>query len=152
MEILIGAVAEAGLEMILPSSIPTHLYNIFKHWSRLDNVFLSDHSLDLLISCNMLPEQRGVHIDHLPIVTKLNLSTPVAPPRTVHNFREVDWAQFISMVKAKTDQLGPPAAISIRTSWIEHVQKSLKHYRIPSTVKYLQPPSVPCPNAGRQKN
>jgi len=30
-ETLIGAVAEAGLEMVLPGSIPTHLHNVSKH-------------------------------------------------------------------------------------------------------------------------
>jgi hypothetical protein len=35
-EILIKAIVEAGLEMVLLSGTPTHLYNITKCWSRLN--------------------------------------------------------------------------------------------------------------------
>ena len=73
-ELLIEAVAEAGLEMALPGEIPTHCHNITKRWSRLDQVFLSEHSDNLLIACDTYPDQRGVNTDHLPIITELNLA------------------------------------------------------------------------------
>ena len=111
-ETLIGAVAEAGLEMILPSGIPTHLHNVSKRWSRLDNVFLSDHSLDMLTSCATVPEQRGIRTDHLPILTKLNITAPTTPPKKMRNFRDVDWDQFRKTVEAKFSQQGLPAVIS----------------------------------------
>jgi len=38
-EVLIDAVAEAGLEMTLPSGTPTHCHLATKKWSRLDQVF-----------------------------------------------------------------------------------------------------------------
>ena len=101
-EIFIGAVAEAGLEMVLPSGIPTHLHNVSKRWSRLDNVFMTDHSIDTLILCDTIPEQRGVCTDHLPILTKLDLLVSEAPPKALHNFREVDWDQFRNTLEAKT--------------------------------------------------
>jgi hypothetical protein len=49
---LIEAVADAGLELTLPSGTPTHIHNITKCWSRLDQVFLSEHSSKMLISCH----------------------------------------------------------------------------------------------------
>ena len=112
MEIFIGAVAEAGSEMVLPSGIPTHLYNISKCWSRLDNVFLTDHSIDMLISCNTLLEQCGVCTDHLPILTKLDLLVSEAPPKAMHNFREVDWEQFCNTLEAKLSQLSLPSELN----------------------------------------
>ena len=89
-ELLIEAVAEAGLEMILPSGIPMHQHNVSKRWSRLNNVFMSDHSTDTLISCTTIPEQRGIHTDHLPILTKLDMSVQINPTRSIRNFREID--------------------------------------------------------------
>jgi endonuclease/exonuclease/phosphatase family metal-dependent hydrolase len=43
-EKLIEALADTGLELALLSGIPTHKYNVTKRWSRLDQVFISDHS------------------------------------------------------------------------------------------------------------
>jgi hypothetical protein len=56
-ERLIKVVADIGLELTLPSSILTHKHNITKLWSRLDQVFLSDYSENLLISCDTQPNQ-----------------------------------------------------------------------------------------------
>jgi hypothetical protein len=108
---LIEAVAEAGLEMILPSGIPTHQHSVTKRWSRLDNVFLSEHSLEALNSCDALPEQRGLRTDHLPILTTLDLATTIAPPRATSNFREVDWNQFRETLEGHLARRTPPAAI-----------------------------------------
>ena len=52
-KILIKAVADAGLELALSSGLPTHVHNVTKKWTRLDQVFLSDHSTDLLTMCTM---------------------------------------------------------------------------------------------------
>jgi ribonuclease HI len=101
--------------MVLPSGTPTHLHNVSKRWSRLDNVFMSDHSLDMLISCDTMPEQRGICTDHLPVLTKLVLTAPVTPARIMHNFREVDWEQFRRTIGAKLMQLGPPSIINTQT-------------------------------------
>jgi hypothetical protein len=57
VERLIEVVADISLELTLPSSILTHKHNITKLWSRLDQVFLSDHSENLLIFCDMQPNQ-----------------------------------------------------------------------------------------------
>jgi hypothetical protein len=93
-EVLIEAVADAGLELILPSGIPTHVHNVTKKWTRLDQVFLSDHSLDLLIACDTRPDLRGIKTDHLPIITELNLGTSGTKNAAIRNFREVDWGNF----------------------------------------------------------
>ena len=51
-EKLIEAITDAGLDLALPSGIPTHRHNISKLWSRLDQVFISDHSDNILVSCD----------------------------------------------------------------------------------------------------
>jgi hypothetical protein len=53
-EKLIEAVVDAGLELMLPSGTLTHIHNVTKRWSRLDQVFLSEHSSKLLIFCDTL--------------------------------------------------------------------------------------------------
>ena len=111
-EILIEAVAEAGLDMILPGGTPTHQHSVTKRWSRLDNVFMTDHSLETLISCDTLPEQRGVRTDHLPILTKLDLTAAIAPPKTMHNFKQVDWKQFRETLDQQLARLDPPGLIN----------------------------------------
>lgn len=113
-EALIEAVVEAGLDMILPSGTPMHLHNVSKCWSRLDNVFMSDHSTDILLSCDMLPEQCGVCTDHLSVLTKLDLSAAVTPPKSTPNFREVDWQKFQTMVGIKLERSYPPTEISMQ--------------------------------------
>jgi hypothetical protein len=66
-EVLIKAVAEVGLDLALLSRIPMHLHNVTKKWSRLNQVFLSDHLENLLIACNTQTEHRGINTDHLLI-------------------------------------------------------------------------------------
>jgi hypothetical protein len=53
---LIEAVMKVGLESVLPSRIPMHKHNVTKRWSRLDQVFLSAQSNEMLTTCSTLPE------------------------------------------------------------------------------------------------
>ena len=89
-EILISVVAEAGLNMALPSSIPTHFHNISKRWTRLDQVFISEEALDMIITCEALKNVPGINTNHLPILTTLDLNLARAPSSSPKNFRNVD--------------------------------------------------------------
>jgi Endonuclease-reverse transcriptase len=111
-DLLIEGVAEAGLEMMLPNNTPTHLHNVSECWSRLDNVFLSDHSTDVLISCDTLPDLRGICTNHLPILTKLDLTAQAIPPKTTHNFRKIDWDQFCKALERNLASLNLPTDIN----------------------------------------
>jgi exonuclease III len=66
-ERLIEAVADVNLEMVLLQGIPMHWHNVTKLWSRLDQVFLTTHSENILLSCNTVPDLQGIKTDHLPI-------------------------------------------------------------------------------------
>ena len=89
-EKLIKAVADAGLDLVLLSSILTHRHNITKQWSRLDQVFITDHSDNILISCNMQLDQWGINMDHLPIQMVLDLKAKQAESAEISNFRDTD--------------------------------------------------------------
>ena len=93
-EALIETLAENDLVMALPSRLPTHCHNVTKHWTRLDQVFISKHSENLVVSCNTLTEHRGVNTDHLPILMELDMRLPTLGEETLANFHEVDWEAF----------------------------------------------------------
>ena len=103
-ESLIEAVAKAGLDMALPSGIATHCHSVTKRWSRLDHVFMSEASLDAIITCNALTDHRGINTDHIPIVTKLNMRVAISEAKPIPNFRDIDWKEFR---KALANLLGP---------------------------------------------
>ena len=110
-EKLISAVADAGLELALPPKIPTHKHNVSKKWTRLDHVFLSEHSLDALISCEVVTNDLSPNTDHLPIVTNLDLVVARAPAKQVSNFRNVDWEKFRETLEEQLQDFGLPRAI-----------------------------------------
>jgi exonuclease III len=93
-EVLIEAIADVGLVLALPGEIPTHQHNVTKRWSRLDQVFISDHSEDMLISCDTWTDWQGILTDHLPILTELDLQLGLTTNKPFTNFREVAWDEF----------------------------------------------------------
>ncbi len=107
-EYLIEAVATLGLDLALPSGLPTHLHNVTKKWTRLDQVFISDHSLDLIEGCETVPSFRCIKTDHLPIITKLSLTSTNSQPAVFRNFREVDWESFRGTLVSHLTELGQP--------------------------------------------
>jgi Endonuclease-reverse transcriptase len=113
-EVLIEAVAEVGLDLALLSGIPMHLHNITKKWSRLNQVFLSDHSENLLITCNTQTEHRGINTDHLPIWTELNLKVSTIEEEPAPNFCEVDWDKFGKALEGQLEALQPVVQISMQ--------------------------------------
>jgi hypothetical protein len=110
-EVLIETVANVGLELILPAGLPMHCHNVTKRWTRLDQVFLSDHSLNLVTSCNTCVDSRGINTDHMPILTELDLEATLAKDITIHNFRGVDWEWFHEMLNDRLQLIQPPKPI-----------------------------------------
>lgn len=91
---LIEAVADAGLDLILPRGIPTHCHNVTKRWSRLDHMFITEDSVDAVTACGTLIDHRGINTDHVPVLTELNLGLVTNEVRPLPNFRDVDWDEF----------------------------------------------------------
>ena len=110
-ETLIEAVAEVGLELALPSGTPTHCHNVTKKWSRLDQVFISEHSVNMLTACDTLTEHMGIKTDHLPILTELNLSVSITEDSPAPNYREVDWEAFRKELGKVLDNTQPAERI-----------------------------------------
>ena len=110
-EVLIEELVSIGLELALPSEIPTHCHSVTKKWSRLDHVFISDHSTDLLISCNTETRFHSIKTDHLPVVTKLSLSITSSEPSAFRNFCDVDWTDFRDNLSKRLATLDSPKHI-----------------------------------------
>ena len=89
-EKLIEAIADAGLELALPSGTPTHEHSASKQWSRLNQVFLSVHSNAMLISCDTVPEKRGINTDHLPVLMELSLEVNTIEAEINPSFQNVN--------------------------------------------------------------
>ena len=110
-EILLKTVADLGMDMALAKGTPTHQHNVTKKWSRLDQVFMTEQTLEAVIVCDTVPEERGINTDHLPIITVIDMELTKAPTQVTRNFKDVDWKKFRKTLEGKLDGLGPPKHI-----------------------------------------
>jgi len=122
-ELLIEAVAEIGLKLALPRGLPTHHHSATKRWSRLDQVFISEHSVSMVTACNTLPDHRGINTDHLPILTELNLATDILEVNPIPNFREVDWDEFQKALSVHLEAVEREVAITTQRQLDERCAK-----------------------------
>ena len=122
-EVLISAVAGLGLDLALPPGIPTHLHNVTKKWTRLDQVFISEDHLDSIITCDALSNTPGINTDHLPILTMLDLNITRTQASQPRNFRNVDWETFEKALASKLETTGPPSPIRSPGEVISACQK-----------------------------
>jgi ribonuclease HI/exonuclease III len=146
-EALIEATADAGLDLALPQGIPTHIHNVTKMWTRLDHVFISDHSLELISVCDTVTSKRGINTDHLPILTKLNLDTATAEETTTHNFRDVDWEEFNNELQKQLTSTCPVTNINTQTQLNSACDKLTK--ALQNTIQKTVPISRICSKSKR---
>ena len=107
-EVLLKTVADLEMDIALAKGVPTHQHNVTKKWTRLDQVFITEHSMDAITICDTLPEERGINTDHIPIVTVIDVELTKAPTQTARNFRDVDWKIFRTTLEGKIAALGAP--------------------------------------------
>jgi hypothetical protein len=110
-EFLIQTVAEIGLDLALPAGTPTHKHNVTKHWSRLDQVFVTEHTLDALTQCEALPTEQGLNTDHFPVISNFDLDIELTPQKVISNFRDVDWNEFREALEGQIRTWGVPKFI-----------------------------------------
>ena len=119
VEMLLRCVADIGMDMALPSGTPTHIHNVLKKWTRLDNVFTTEHTLDTISICDTFPEEQGPNMDHIPIITVLDMEISKAPLKKFRNFKDVDWESFNNTLKGNLAHLGLPSHIQSQ-SFLTH--------------------------------
>ena len=108
---MIQGLAEIGLELALATGIPTHKHSVTKRWSRLDQVFSTEHTIEAINRCEVLPDEQGVNTDHFPIVIELDLAITVAQKAAVRNFRDISWSEFREKLSEKLIRWGIPKYI-----------------------------------------
>src|SRR6266404_2348214 len=54
-EILLKMIADLGMDVALAKGTPTHCHNVTKKWTRLDQVFVSEHMMEAITICDTLP-------------------------------------------------------------------------------------------------
>jgi hypothetical protein len=61
------------------------------------------------------PRTDNLRTDNLSILTRLNLTTQLAPVKAGQNFRNIDWEQFQNMLKHNLARISPPTSITCQS-------------------------------------
>ena len=146
-ERLIEAVADIGLELALPSGILTHRHCVMKLWSRLDQVFISDCSINALISCETLPDHWGINTDHLPILMVLNLKAEHVEEQEIPNFCDVDWEEFQKELSTQLDKTAAPSPITTQLQLDQACESLTKAMQ--RTIEFRVPTAIITPKSQR---
>lgn len=110
-ELLLKTIADLGMDLVLTKGTPMHQHYVTKKWTRLDQVFATEHIMEVITICDTLPEERGIKTDHVPIITVIDINMMKAPTQIARNFKDIDWETFRDILKEKTDKLGLPGCI-----------------------------------------
>ena len=105
-ENLIKAIADHSLNMALAPGMPTHIHNVMKKWSRLDQVFVTEHTLEEKKICEACIGERGLNTDHVPIVMKVDTNLGRTEKTKTSNFRDVDWDEFHKVLEERMSGFG----------------------------------------------
>jgi endonuclease/exonuclease/phosphatase family metal-dependent hydrolase/predicted RNA-binding Zn-ribbon protein involved in translation (DUF1610 family) len=146
-ETLIKAVADQGLELALAPGTPTHVHNVTKKWTRLDHVFITEHTTDRVLICEAQANNRGLNTDHIPIVTKLDASLGRTPTTESSNFRDVDWEEFRKLLEVKISNFGIPKKLTTQTELNRECDRLTK--ALQETIEEKVPKSGVCPHSKR---
>ena len=72
---LLDLIGRHNMQMVLPKDIPTLEACVTKNFTRVDNVFCSGELVNKFISCNTFPQWRPQKMDHMPIISELEIET-----------------------------------------------------------------------------
>ena len=89
-------------------------------------MFITAHSNKLLITCSMLPEQRGINTDHLPILTELKLEVATAEAKVVENFHNVIWEDFRDELRKQLSKVKEPTCVTTQVQLDECCEELTK--------------------------
>lgn len=108
----IELIAEYGLCQALPKDKPTLQSTSTQNWTRPDNVFCTDNTLDSYIICDTAPKLRAPKTDHVPILSTLELELPQATTTISPNYHEVNWEEFSTCLATRLSRIPPPRPIA----------------------------------------
>lgn len=146
-EVLIKTLADLGLELALAAGTPTHVHNVTKKWTRLDQVFITEHTLDKVVLCETRSNERGLNTDHIPIVTKLDVTLDKTSMEETNNFRDVDWEEFRKELEEKMKAFNLPRKILTQAELDRECARLTK--AIQDTITMIVPVNGVCPKSKR---
>ena len=144
-ELLIKVTADLRLVTALPAGVPTHIHNVTKRWTRLDQIFVSESLMDTIVSCEAWKGERGLNTDHLPIVTKLDIALTRTQETTTKNFRNVDWEKFREELQKRMAPFGLPTRIRDQVSLNRECERLT--FALQETIKEMVPTTEVCPKS-----
>ena len=147
---LIELVADHGMQMALPKNRPTLQSTSTGNWTRPDNVFCTDHTLNVITQCDTKPRRRPPCTDHVPILTTLELEVPTATHEASRNFKGVDWEEFNIKLSALLSDIPTPMPIMSEEQFQRAISDLLN--ALQRTIEENVPLSKPCPHAKRWWN
>ena len=84
-----------GLVMTLPKGTPTLQAMATNNWTCIDNVFMSEDLVGLLVHCDTAPNLHGPGTNHMPPVhTIINTGIPQIMPEPYRDYWTVAWKAF----------------------------------------------------------
>ncbi|KAG2335806.1 hypothetical protein BDR05DRAFT_847772, partial [Suillus weaverae] len=131
----------------LPKDKPTLQSMSTQNWTRPDNVFCTDNTLDSYIICDTAPSLRAPKTDHVPILSTLDLDLPQATSTINLNYREVDWKKFSTRLNVRLSEIPPPQPITDLEEF-SHAAKNLAT-ALHDVIEELVPKSKPNPHTKR---
>ncbi|KAG2029403.1 hypothetical protein BDR03DRAFT_880871 [Suillus americanus] len=131
---------------LLPSGTPTLQSTSTGNWTRPDNVFGTEGTIDAMISCTTEPAKQGPKTDHLPILIALELEVPQTDNTPCLNWHEVDWEHFKEVLGTA---LAPAPPLPLASA--DEFQNMAQHvtHAIKSTIEACVLHSKPCPHSKR---
>jgi ribonuclease HI len=144
---LLSTTAKYGMQMVLPAGIPTLQAMATGNFTRVDNVFCDENSVGTFEYCNTEPAQRPVKTDHLPIISKIRMTTERNTFQSRYNFQKVDWENFGKKLKERLDTIEPPRELEDRQQAVERLKEV--DTMIWRTIRYCVEMTNPCPHSKR---
>jgi ribonuclease HI len=105
---LIDLAVTWNMHMALRPGVNTLESTSSKNYTRPDNVWVSDELRPNITQCDVLPSERPVCTDHLPIITKIDVSPTRTIPAPRYNWRDVAWSALAKDMKTELAKLPIP--------------------------------------------
>jgi len=143
---LLDVIYRFDLRMALPPGIPTLQALSTGNWTRPDNVWCTNHTIDLFTRCDTDPGLRGPNTDHLPILLTIDLPLTRNSLKPSRNFRITDWEAFADQLTELLSHSEPRKLTSEREfrNAVDEINAALK-----TTMEEKVPINKPFPYTKR---
>ena len=125
--------------------MPTHIHNIVKKWTRLDQGFMTEHILDRIIICKAWHYDRGLNTNHLPIIIKIDATLESIETVKTNNFRDINWDDFYEILEEQLTRFTVPrwpANQEVVSHECDRLTKAIQE-----TISKAVPYSIMCPHS-----